>query len=102
MTFIPNPAFEEEVRNSADVEALLTENAEAVKGLAEAIAPYQGADEREPHVRDSFSVERADEPGEVDVVNSSPHFVFVEFGTADTAPQPSLGPALDAVVGRSS
>lgn len=100
MTFIPNPGFEAEVKRSPEVAGLLRMNAEEVKAVGQALAPYQTADDREPHIRDSFEVRDGPEPGEIEVANTSPHWLFVEYGTEDTPPQPSLGPALDAVVGR--
>jgi HK97 gp10 family phage protein len=63
--------------------------AEAVRDLAEQLAPYDtGA------LRESIHVEPGDRAGAYQVVASVPYAVHVEYGTARMAAQPFLTPAM--------
>jgi HK97 gp10 family phage protein len=64
--------------------------AEAVRDLAEQLAPY-----RTGALRESIHVEPGDVAGSYQVVASAPYAVFVEYGTAHAAAQPFLTPAAE-------
>lgn len=89
--FIPNPAFQEEVKLSAELNAALLGMTEAAAGIARVLVPVVTG-----KLRDSIDAQLA-EPGEARLLASAPYAAFVEFGTSEMAAEPFLAPAVEAV-----
>lgn len=95
-------AFGELVLREDWMLAEMTERAEKVKTLAEAIAPFDPEDKKSLHYKEAFRVETSTHGGahsdraEAKVVNDDPIAVYVEYGTRNNPAHHTLTRALDA------